>query len=443
MLNEKQTKQLIDKIISYSKADEVEVTIGGGAQSHLRFARNAPSTSGTAVNEVISIRSTFGKRSGVATVNQADEASVREAVARSEELARLAPEDPESMPALEPQKYPTVKAYDEATANKAADILATGAAECIKQAEAKKLIAAGFIRTSAGFSALGNSKGLFGYHKSTSLYFSETVRTQEGDGSGWVTRASHKASNVNFKELSRIAVEKAERSAKPRELAPGKYVTILEPSCVGDMIQGMAFSLDARNADEGRSFFSKAGGGNKLGEKIFPETVNIYSDPNDPQVPGAPWGAGGLPQKRVEWIKDGTVTNLAYNRYWAEKQGKEPLPFPSNIIMKGGTGTLEDLIKSTKQGVLVTSFWYIRSVDPRTLLLTGLTRDGVFWIEDGKIADPIMNFRWNDSPINVLKNIDAMSKAMRVPPRESQSGNIVVPALRLKEFNFTSLSEAV
>jgi predicted Zn-dependent protease len=179
------------------------------------------------------------------------------------------------------------------------------------------------------------------------------------------------------------------------------------------------------------------------GEKIFPENVSIWSDPNDAQVPGSPWGMGGLPQKKVEWIKDGVLQNLVYSRFWAEKQGKEPLPAPSNIFMKGGSGTLEDLIKSTKEGVLVTSFWYIRSVDPRTLLLTGLTRDGVFWVENGKIVYPIMNFRWNDSPVNVLKNIDAMSKSMRVPPRESQSSSIMIPALRLKEFNFTSLSEAV
>jgi predicted Zn-dependent protease len=137
------------------------------------------------------------------------------------------------------------------------------------------------------------------------------------------------------------------------------------------------------------------------------------------------------------------VANLSYSRFWAEKQGKEPLPPPSNIIMKGDAGTLDDLIKSTKQGVLVTSFWYIRPVDPRNLLFTGLTRDGVLWIENGKIAYPVMNFRWNDSPIAVLKNIDAMSKEMRIPPRELQSTNIVVPALRRKEFNFTSLSEAV
>lgn len=443
MLTEQQAQALIKKILSFSNAEDVEVTIGGGVQSHLRFARNAPSTSGAATNEVISVRSIFGKRSGTASVNQSDDASLRAVVERSQELARLAPEDPEAMPPLGPQKYPSIKAFDDAVANRAAEILAAGASECIKQADARTFIAAGFIQTTTGFSALGNSRGLFGYHRSTNVYFSETVRTQDGDGSGWVSRASHRASDLNFKELATIAVEKAERSAKPRQLEPGKYVTILEPSCVADFVQGMMFAFDARNADEGRSFLSKPDGGNRIGEKIFPDIVTIYSDPGDPKVPGSPWGQGGLPQKRVEWIKDGVVTNLVYSRSWAQKQGKEPIPVPSNIIMKGGTGSLDDLIKSTERGVLVTSLWYIRPVDPRRLLLTGLTRDGVFWIENGKIAYPIMNFRWNDSPVNVLKNIEAMSISMRVPPRESQSRNIMVPALRIKEFNFTSLSEAV
>ncbi len=443
MLSEQETKKIIDKVLSFSKAEEAEVTLGGGTTAHLRYARNTPSTSGTAANVVVNVRSTFGKKSGSASINQLDDQSLRDVMKLSEELAQFSPEDPEFMPALGPQKYPNVKSYFESTAKIGPEFLANGAAECIRQASEKKLIAAGFVRTGVGFNAIGNSKGSFGYHRATSVYFSETVRTAEGDGSGWVTRGGNKAEDLNFKQLSRIAVDKAVMSAKPRELAPGKYVTILEPSCVADLIQSIGFAMDARSADEGRSFFSKLAGGNRIGEKLFPDFVNIYSDPTDPTVPGSPWSAGGLPQRRVDWIKNGVVNNLSYSRYWAEKQGKEPVPPPSNIIVKGDTDSLEDLIRSTKAGVLVTSFWYIRPVDPRTFLLTGLTRDGVFWIENGKIAYPVMNFRWNDSPVAVLKNIEAMSKEIRIPPRESQSTNIAVPALRVKEFNFSSLSEAV
>ncbi len=443
MLTDQEAKRIIEKVLSYSKADEAEVSLGGGTTANLRFARNTPSTSGTSTNLSLSIRSAFGKRNGSASINQLDDRSLQDVLRRSEELAQFSPEDPEFMPALGPQKYPRVKAYFESGAKIGPEFLANGAAECIRQASEKNLIAAGFIRTNAGFSAIGNSKGLFGYHRATSVFFSETVRTAGGDGSGWVTRGGNNPEDLDFKQLSKIAVDKAVMSARPRELPPGKYVTILEPSCVADLMQSISFAMDARSADEGRSFFSKPGGGNRMGEKIFPDFVNIYSDPTDQQVPGSPWSGGGLPQRRVEWINDGVVANLSYSRFWAEKQGKDPVPPPSNIIVKGGSGSLEDLIKSTEQGLLVTSFWYIRPVDPRTLLLTGLTRDGVFWIENGKITYPVMNFRWNDSPVAVLKNIEAMSKEMRIPPRESQSTSIAVPALRLKEFNFSSLSEAV
>jgi predicted Zn-dependent protease len=201
--------------------------------------------------------------------------------------------------------------------------------------------------------------------------------------------------------------------------------------------------MDARNADEGRSYFSRKGGGTKLGETIFPKNVTIISDPSDKRVPGSPWGEDGIPQKRVEWIDRGVVKNLRASRYWAKKQGVAPVVFPPNMLMTGGKGSLQDLIKSTKQGLLVTSFWYIRSVDPQTLMLTGLTRDGVFWIEDGAIAYPVMNFRWNESPAAVLQNIESMSEAFRVPPRESANPTMLIPAIKVRDFNFSSLSEAV
>lgn len=443
MLTEQEAQQIVTRIVSFSKADNVEVNFGGGTTSHLRFANNSPSTSGSAANVTISLRSTFGKKTGTVGLNQTDDGSLREGVRRSEELARLSPEDPEFMPPLGPQRYEEINSFDKTMADNGPEFMADAAAECIQQAAKRNLLATGFLQSNAGWSALGNSRGLFGYHRTTSLYFSETVRTPEGDGSGWVSAASHRTADLRFQELARIAVDKAALSRNPKPLSPGKYVTILEPSCVADMLQGMIFSLNARTADEGRSFFSRREGGNKLGEKLFPENVTIYTDPSDPLAPGSRWGADGLPQRRIEWVKDGVLTNLNYSRYWAEKQKTTPTPGASNLIFNGGDGSLEDLIRSTKQGVLVTSIWYIRSVDPRSLLLTGLTRDGVFWIENGKISHPVNNFRWNDSPISVLRNIDAMSKQVRVPPRESRSPNVVVPALRVKEFNFSSVSEAV
>ena len=209
------------------------------------------------------------------------------------------------------------------------------------------------------------------------------------------------------------------------------------------MTRSSGWFMNARAADEGRSYFSAPSGGNRLGEKLFDERVNIYSDPTDPMAPGAPWGQDGLPQERRAWVENGVLKHLMTDRYWAQKSGVAPVAFPSNVIMRGGSGTVDDLVASTERGVLVTSLWYIRPVDPRTMLFTGITRDGVFWIENGKISHPVQNLRWNDGPLTLLSRLDKMSATVRVSPRPWRSANTAVPALRVKEFHFTSVSEAV
>ncbi|MEK6572430.1 MAG: metallopeptidase TldD-related protein, partial [Bacteroidota bacterium] len=295
----------------------------------------------------------------------------------------------------------------------------------------------------ATFSALANSKGLFGYHKSTRATYSSTARTKDGTGSGWVGRGYNKVSKIDALSYYGIAADKAIRSANPRPLEPGVYEAVLEPSATADILSSFSFSLDARNADEGRSFFAKKGGGTKLGEKLFDEKVTIYSDPIDEEVPGNPFGAGGLPQRKVAWVENGVLKNLTYSRFWAQKQGKEPVPPPSNLLIKGGDETFEDLVKSVKRGVLVSTIWYIRSLDPQTMLLTGLTRDGNFYIENGEIKYPVKNFRWNESPAFVLSNVVGMTKSMRVMGKESSSANVSAPAMLVKEFHFSSVSDAV
>lgn len=443
ILSPDETKKILDKVLSMSKADEAEASLGGGRSSNLRFAANTAMTSGTSENLTLSIRSTLGKRSGSYSLNQFDDKTLEGAVRKSEEIARLAPEDPEFVPALGPQEYEKVDAFDDGTANFSPDFRAQAAAVSIKSSEEKNLISAGFITDAAGFSSIANSKRLFGYHKSTRATYSCTARTKDGSGSGWVGRGYNKVSQVDAASFYMIAADKAIRSASPRPLDPGVYEAVLEPSATADILSGFNFALDARFADEGRSFFSKKGGGNKLGEKLFDEKVTIYSDPNHPEVPGTPYSFGGLPQKRVTWIENGVLKNLTYSRYWAQKQGKEPLPPPSNVLMKGGDATLEDLIKAVKRGVLVSTFWYIRSLDPQTMLQTGLTRDGVFYIENGQIKYPVKNFRWNESPAFVLANVVGMTKSMRVMGKESGNANVSAPAMLVKEFHFSSVSDAV
>ncbi|HEV8537915.1 MAG TPA: TldD/PmbA family protein [Bacteroidota bacterium] len=439
-MTQDEAKQVVEKILSNAKADAVRISVNGGSSSNVRFARNTVTTSGTAQDTSVSITATFGKQSGSYSLNQFDDKTIADAVKKAEELARLAPEDKEYMPPLDPQTYPAVNAYSAETANYSPELRAKIARECIGMAEEKNLVAAGFVDNGDNSSMFANSKGLLTYRRSTDISYSVTARTQDGTGSGWAGGGHTDAAKLEGKAISTRAIEKAIASANPSEVLPGKYTVILEPEAVSNLLGGFGFRMDAGSADEGRSFFAEKDGKNKIGQQVFPEFVNIVSDPAHPDAPGSPWGEDGLPSKRVNWIENGVIRNLRYSRYWAQKQGKEPLPAPANMIMTGGTASLEDLIASTDKGILVTRFWYIRDVDPKTMLLTGLTRDGTFWIENGKIARPVKNFRFNESPVAVLKNIEMMSKAVRMQNGASAS---LIPALKVKEFTFSSLSDAV
>jgi predicted Zn-dependent protease len=443
MLDQTEGQKLVEQVLSLSRADEVQVDLQAVETTHLRFARNTPSTSGRHSDHTLTVRSTFGKKSASATINQLDLASLKLVTERSAELARLAPDNPEYMPELGPQSFAKVSAHDPEVSEHAGARMVEGSAHCIEQARAIGLSAAGFCEAVTRASWLGNRRGLLAQHRSTDVTFSETVRTQGSGGSGWASSVGNRLAQIDYARCSDAAIAKARSSVDPKPLAPGKYVTILEPACVASLMQLLLFSLNARSADEGRSFFSEPGGKTKLNQRLFPSSVSIYSDPSAENAPGVPYADDGLPQLPQRWIEQGVLQNLSCERFWAQKTGREPLPPPSNLIMKGGSGSLADLIASTARGVLITSLWYIRFVDPRTLLLTGLTRDGVFWIEDGKISHPVTNFRWNDSPIAVLKNLDAMTESLRASPRESAATNISVPALRVKEFELSSVSDAV
>ncbi|HXI19505.1 MAG TPA: TldD/PmbA family protein, partial [Gemmatimonadales bacterium] len=402
-----------------------------------RYARNTVSTAGTADDLTLVVQSFFGKRSGRATANQFDDATLERTVRRAEELARLAPEDPESMPPLGPQQYTQVTAaWNDATAAITADYRAGVAAGSIAPARQRQCVAAGFFQDDTSWQAMANTAGLFAWHRQTGVNFSVTMRTEDGTGSGYVERDVNDVARFDGAGASAIAVEKAVASREARAIEPGKYTVIMEPAATVNLLQPLIFSLGARQADEGRSPLSKAGGGTRLGEKLVDDAVTIWSDPADPDVPTSPWAGDGRPYERTSWIEGGVVKNLFYSRYWAEKQGKPAIPPPPNIIMRGGNDSLEDLIRGTPRGVLVTRFWYIRFVDPQTLLLTGLTRDGTFYIENGAIKHAIKNFRFNESPIIMLNNVDAIGR----PERDQGS---MIPPLRVRDFTFTSLSDAV
>ncbi len=442
ILSKEEARALLTKVLSYSKADECEVNLNGSDSGNIRYARNSVSTSGKISQTTLVVSSAFGKKLGVATINEFDDASLEKVVRRAEELAQLAPENPEFVSFLGPQTYAEPIAYVPATANITPKLRSDAVADSLKVAKDSKAVAAGFWEDNASFAAMMNSKGLFAYHTSTNVNFSITVRTEDGKGSGYATRGYNDVTKLNTKLATEIATQKAVQSASAKAIEPGKYTVILEPAAAAVLLERIFFGLDARQADEGRSFLSLPGGKTRLGEKLVDERVNIYSDPLNPELPTSTWNGDGRPQEKVNWIEKGVVKNLSYSRYWAQKKGVKAVPGPDGAIMEGGTKSLEDLIKGTKKGILVTRLWYIRDVDPQTLLLTGLTRDGTFYIENGKIMYPIKNFRFNESPVIMLNNLEELGKPERTVSVESNV-NYLLPPMKIRDFTFSSLSDAV
>ena len=437
LFTEQQSKQLIEKIVSYSKADEISVAITGSREGNIRFARNTVSTSGEANDLSISIVSVFGKRSGITTTNETDDASLKDAVQRSENIAKLAPENPEFMPALGPQEYGKGLNYSDKTAAIDQEFRVDAVLASIEECSRKKMTAAGFLQDNTGFIAFGNNKGLFGYNRYTNGAFSVTARSEDEKGSGYGVQYFTDASQLNTKQVTAVGTRKAEASREAKEMKPEKYTVILEPQAAWDLISLMMSALDARNADEGRSFFGKRGSGNRIGEQLFNEKLTISTDPFNEENPTSPFANDGLPGKKTTWIENGVLKNLSYSRYWAEQKKKEPLaPAAGSFYVQGSDKSLDDLIKGTDKGILVTRFWYIRAVDPQTLVFTGLTRDGTFYIENGAIKHAIKNFRFNESPARMLYNLEDVGKPVRI-------SNAMIPPMRIKDFTFTSLSDAV
>jgi predicted Zn-dependent protease len=443
ILSQEETKRICDRVMAMTRADECIVTVTGNRTGNIRYARNNVSTAGLVENTQLAVQVAFGKKQGTAIINEFDDKSLEKVVRRAEDLARLAPDNPEFMPAVSKQAYKASETYNTKTAAIDPDFRAQTAAYSIEASRKNKLVSAGFFTDNTSFETVANSNGVFGHQQRTGVDFTCTVRTEDGRGSGWVKRSAIDVSRFDAREASDVAIEKALRSVDAKALEPGRYTVILEPAATSDLIGYMLAGFDARQADEGRSFLSKKGGGNRLGEKLFDEQVNIWCDPWDKDTAVLPWDSNTmLARERMDMIKNGKVAALDYSLFWAKKQGVRAIGAPGNMIM-GGTGkSTAELIANTKKGVLVTRTWYIRLVDPQSVLLTGLTRDGTFYIENGKIKHPIKNFRFNESPVTMLNNIEEIGKPQIIAGDEVQYA-MAIPPMKVRDFNFTSLSDAV
>ncbi len=449
MLTRDEAQKLSNKVVGLSTLPECEVTVSATEQVYTRFANNGITTAAFGTRLTVTVTVTRDGQTGSYSVDETDDASLRKAVAKAEELATIAPPNPERMPPLGPQQYPATPHFDEATAKARAPEMIPHVKTIIDIAKQKQLVAAGLIERTHRATAIANKAGLFGFEESADSQLTTTIRMADGSSAGWAGQPSTRLADIDSAHLASVASEKCARWKNPKRLDPGNYTVVLEPTAAGDLVRLVTPGFSARNTDEGRTFLSKRGGGTLIGEKLFPEFITLHSDPFDPRQPSGPWTGDLLPARTMTWIDKGVVSNMAYDRYWASKTGKEPTPGlgfgfggpQGNLILEGSSASLDDLIKTVDRGLLITHFWYIRVVNPQTLQQTGLTRDAVFLIENGKITDPVMNLRFLESPVRLLKNARMLGQPIRV--RGLEGGLMIAPPLVATDFPLPSVSDAI
>jgi predicted Zn-dependent protease len=446
MLTRDEAQKLSKKVIELSTFPECQVSISTTEQAYTRFANNGITTASLSLRQIVSVSVTRDGKTGSYAANDFDDASLRNAVKKAEELASLAPPNSERLPALGPQQYPATADLDPATARAKAPEMIPHVKTIIDAAVKAKLVAAGLIERSLRAVAVANKTGLFGFHESADSQLTTTIRMADGSSSGWAGQPSLRLSEIDSAKLASTAIEKCLRWKNPQKLDPGNYTVVLEATAAADLVRLIQSGFSARSTEEGRTFLSKRGGGSLLGEKLFPEFITLRSDPFDGRQPSSPWTGDLLPNKAVTWIDKGVIANLAYDRYWAMKTGKEANgggggQGGGSLTLEGGTDSLEKLIASVKRGVLITHLWYIRNVNPQTLQQTGLTRDGTFLIENGKITQPVMNFRFLESPVRLLRNTKQLGPALRV--RGLEGGTMIAPSLVATDFPLPSISDAI
>jgi predicted Zn-dependent protease len=440
LLSKDQALSLVDSVIQQSEADGVFVSLSAGEESLSRFSENQISQNLSRNQFKLTITSYFGKRSASTSTTEVDPEAIRETIRRSEELARIAPEDPEWVPLLEPQDYEQrTPAFDEATATLSP--LERGKIVqrvCALSAKAG-VEGSGTLSTEAFLQAVGNSRGLRVSDRTTKADFSFTARIE--DGSSWSQRTTFAIDQLPIESLTAQLVERAHVSRHPQEVKPGTYPVVFDGAAFADLLRWIIGNLDARAADEGRSFMSRTDEsgqpvGNRLGEQLFSPLVQVQRHPAYPLLQSGTFFGDGLSNRYTQVIKDGVPQTLSYSRYWAQQQGKKPTGILFPIVMSGSNQSLAELIAQTERGILVNRAWYVRYVNPRTLEVTGMTRDGTFWIEEGQIAYPIKNLRFNQSLPQMLREVDALSSVQRF-------GSSVVPGVRVRAFNFSSVTDSV
>ncbi|NJR22676.1 MAG: TldD/PmbA family protein [Richelia sp. CSU_2_1] len=440
ILSEDKAQSLLDYTVKMSSAEGVFVSIYTGEEFLSRFSENQIGQNISKTVFKLSITSYFGNKSASVSVTEFDEGAIASAVARSEELAKIAPPDPEWMPLLPPQTYDRRSpAFDEATATLSPLARAQMVQQACEIASKAGAEASGSLSAEASLYAIASSTGLSACNRSTEANFSLSART--GDGSSWTESTAWSICQLPIAQLAQQVVDRASASRQPRAIPPGVYPVILDGAAFADLLSWVIWGMDGRAADEGRSFMSIADGsgkpaGNRAGEQIFSPIVQVQRDPAHPLLRSNTFFGDGSSNNYLEIIKDGAPQTLSYSRYWAAQKGKEATGMFYPFVMAGSSESLADLIARTDRAILISRAWYVNYVNPKTSEVTGMTRDGTFWIEDGKIAYPIKNLRFNQILPDMLRDVDAVTEVKRY-------GSSVVPGVRVKAFNFTSITDSL
>ena len=442
-LGASELRRIAEKIIKFSDADETEVDVTAVTSALTRFANNTIHQNVAEQGLTISVRAVVGGRTARASTNKTDDESLRRVARAALDLARVQPRNPDLLPMLGPQKIQKVSRFVEATAAATPADRARAVARVCQMADKNKQTTAGIFSTGLSEIALGNSRGLFEFYEDTRAEFSVTML--EKDSSGWAKATSARVGEIDCDALAQRAGEKCASSRSPREIPPGRYTAILEPPAVLDLVGFLFYDFAGTCVADQRSCFT-----GRMGKKLFGENISIWDDVYHPLQLGPPFDGEGVPRKKVTLVENGVPKNLVYSRATAKKMKAQPtghgfsLPTedgeaPFNLVFAGGNSSTEEMIRSTERGLLITRLWYIREVDPYQKVLTGMTRDGTFLVENGRVAGAVRNFRFNHSIIEMLSNVEMLGPAVRASGEESF--DMVVPAMKVRDFHFSEVTK--
>ncbi len=446
MIGEKEAKKLCNEVMQRMGDEAAEVFLSVDDQYLTRFANNYIHQNVAERNTTLTVKAVLGKRSGVATTNRMDSEALDEVVARAKSNAQASPENPDHPGLAGPEEYQLVRAFDEETAACSPQERAEAVGEVCRLAKEKGFNASGAFSTGTSEVVIANTEGVFAYHISTAADFSTVVMEIDGDASGWAHRSGWRASDVPVAELGAEAVRKTEMGKGPRNIDPGEYTVVLDHYATQDMLSSMNFyGMGAQAVQEGRSWMV-----GRMGEQALSPSVSIWDDGLSPDGAPFPFDFEGVPKQRVDIVKEGVVIGPVYDRSTAHKEegqsstghGLPPSfrffgPIALNLFMATGDATVEEMIESTERGLYITRFWYTRLVHPPECVVTGMTRDGVYMIEDGKITFPIKNLRWTQSYVEALSGVEAVGKDAYLMMSDFGGISTSAPAVKLKSFNFT------